>query len=264
MIGNTNSVIGGGKDSLDLRFQGKLKKYTIPDGVTNIRPYMFHDSGEYVGGTTFTLADSIESIESYAFARTEQPPYVAPGNTIMNIPSNLKTIGAHSFSGCNFPNDLILPEGLTSINKAFHVISANNVVIPSTVKTLGDQIFSRANITSAIIRNGVTKITGRVFEQSTITTVYIPNSITSITTTSSPFVGCTALEFVTIEDGFNADNLNLSNSTKYSAETIVSWLEALADRTGQDTYTLTIGATNLAKLTPEDIAIATSKNWTLA
>ena len=67
-----------------------------------------------------------------------------------------------------------------------------------------------------------------------------------------------------LEQGFNAKNLALSASTLYTAETIVSWLEALADRTGQSTYTLTIGSTNIAKLTETEIAIATNKNWTLA
>ena len=67
-----------------------------------------------------------------------------------------------------------------------------------------------------------------------------------------------------LEQGFNANDLDLSVSTLYTAETIVSWLEALADRTGQSTYTLTIGSTNIAKLTEAEIAIATNKNWTLA
>lgn len=78
------------------------------------------------------------------------------------------------------------------------------------------------------------------------------------------FQNCTSLENVSIADGFNCNNLNLAASTRYSAETIMSWLEALADRTGQTPYTLTIGTTNLNKLTAEQKVIATNKNWTLA
>ena len=77
-------------------------------------------------------------------------------------------------------------------------------------------------------------------------------------------MNCPSLINVTIESGFNCNNLVLSASTRYTAETIVSWLEALADRTGQTTFKLTIGATNLNKLTAEQKAIATNKNWTLA
>ena len=41
-------------------------------------------------------------------------------------------------------------------------------------------------------------------------------------------------------------------------------LNALVDLTGQTTQKLTLGATNLAKLTDEEKAIATEKNWTLS
>lgn len=41
-------------------------------------------------------------------------------------------------------------------------------------------------------------------------------------------------------------------------------INGLADLTGQTAQTLTIGETLIAKLTEEDIAIATAKNWTIA
>lgn len=94
-------------------------------------------------------------------------------------------------------------------------------------------------------------------------TINFPKSLQSIDSWYF-LAGCTSLEYVTIENGFNCDNLVLSVSTLYSVETIVSWLEALADRTGDTAYTLTIGTTNLNKLTAEQKAIATNKNWNLA
>ena len=95
-----------------------------------------------------------------------------------------------------------------------------------------------------------------------LTSVTIPNSVTSIEVRL--FSNCSNLTNVTIENGFNVNGLDLSVSTKYTADTIVSWLNALADRTGQEQYTLTIGATNKAKLTDEQLAIATNKNWNIA
>ena len=41
-------------------------------------------------------------------------------------------------------------------------------------------------------------------------------------------------------------------------------INGLADLTGSDTQTLTLGTNLIAKLTEEDIAIATAKNWTIA
>lgn len=92
--------------------------------------------------------------------------------------------------------------------------------------------------------------------------INFPSSLKRIV--NGAFSGCPNLEFVEIENGFNCDSLNLSFSNKYSRETIVSWLNALKDRTGEVPYKFIIGTTNLAKLTAEDIKIATDKNWTLA
>lgn len=59
--------------------------------------------------------------------------------------------------------------------------------------------------------------------------------------------------------------INISSATGLTRENIVNHILAkLGDNTGQSALTLTLGATNLAKLTDEDKAIATAKNWTLA
>ena len=46
--------------------------------------------------------------------------------------------------------------------------------------------------------------------------------------------------------------------------TILSIFENIADLTGSTAKTITLGSANLAKLTDEEKAIATNKNWTLA
>lgn len=49
-----------------------------------------------------------------------------------------------------------------------------------------------------------------------------------------------------------------------SVKSLIDILYALSNRTGQTAYALTLGTTNLNKLTAEQKAIATKKNWTLA
>ena len=268
MIGRTNAISQTGVDTLSLLLQKKLTEYTVPDGVTEIPQYCFYDAGANTdNGVKITLPDSVEVIKQGAFSCGGMIEYNGKYAEIIGIPKNLKVIDVSGFECCLFtPIDVVLPEGVTTIGKkAFRNTKMESIVIPSTVKSLPDQCFSVSQVKTVTVKNGLETFEGRAFEQCRqLTTAYIPNSIKSVHSVLTPFQGCNLLEFLTIENGFNANNLNLSDSTKYSAETIVSWLEALADRTGQDTYTLTIGATNLAKLTAEDIAIATSKNWTLA
>lgn len=76
------------------------------------------------------------------------------------------------------------------------------------------------------------------------------------------FYGNTALRAVHIKN-INY-NFNISVSTQFTREALVEIIGNLVDRTGTTAKTLTMGATNMAKLTADDIAVATGKNWTIA
>ena len=140
----------------------------------------------------------------------------------------------------------------------------NSIVLSNSLKEIPDRAFwGCSNIKEIFIPDDVQKINGDVFYGcESLRTINIPNTILTVAPTA--FKTCSNLEFVSLADDFNANNLNLSVSTKYSHDTILSWLNALADRTGLTAYTLTIGATNLAKLTEDEKKIATDKNWNLA
>ena len=56
--------------------------------------------------------------------------------------------------------------------------------------------------------------------------------------------------------------IDIHDSTKFTREALVEILNNLV--TDTKTHTLTMGSTNLAKLTDEDKSIATNKGWTLA
>lgn len=78
---------------------------------------------------------------------------------------------------------------------------------------------------------------------------------------------------VTLEDVINNDlkvmeGLSVSSylnnrPLSLTRKSLRAVINGLADLTGQTAQTLTLGATLLAKLTEEDIAIATNKNWTI-
>lgn len=84
------------------------------------------------------------------------------------------------------------------------------------------------------------------------------------TNSNYAFYGCTALENVVIGAGWDAW-LNLSVSENLTVDCMVNILNNLKDNSSATTKkTVTFGAVNLAKLTDEQIAIGTAKNWTIA
>lgn len=119
------------------------------------------------------------------------------------------------------------------------------------------------NLREVRLPSSVTELSNNAFYSlPSLKKINIPNSLNRIS--NGCIWECPNLEFVKIEDGFNCPNLDLSCSTKYSRETIVSWFNALKDRAKQESFKFIIGPANLKKLSAEDIAIATAKNWTLA
>ena len=141
--------------------------------------------------------------------------------------------------------------------------SLKSINLPDSLIKTSDSIFSNCVSLSAIkLPNSITTMSHSCFINCfSLKTINLPSSLISI---GYSFLHlCPNLEFVTLGDNFNCNNLDLSSSTLYTRETILQWLNALADRTGQTAYKLTIGAKNLAKLTEENILIATNKNWTL-
>ena len=157
--------------------------------------------------------------------------------------NNITRITDNAFQNCSSLTTINLPDSLTGIG--------------------GNAFQSCSSLTTINLPDSLTGIGGGAFYScSSLTTINLPDSLTGIGDWA--FSGCSSLENVTIENGFNCNNLNLSSSTRYSVETMVSWFNALADRTGQVSFTLKIGSTNLNKLTAEQKAIVTNKNWTLA
>lgn len=59
-------------------------------------------------------------------------------------------------------------------------------------------------------------------------------------------------------------NFSFSFSTVLSHDSLVYAINNLVENTGEETITLTLGTTNLSKLTEEEKAVATEKGWTLA
>lgn len=84
--------------------------------------------------------------------------------------------------------------------------------------------------------------------------------VSNVNYISSMFSGCTSLKSILMY-GMKV-SFDISASTQFEESDLVTILNNLATVTS--TQTLTMGSTNLAKLTDEEKAIATNKGWTLA
>ena len=188
----------------------------------------------------------------------------------------------HSYGGIyytelgegGYPKKILIKDMLRSTSTIPQFFNASNdakrelreVVFENCpeILTIPINIFNGFNyLTTMILPDSLTSIGYNAFYNCTsLTEINLPDSLASIG--SNAFQNCTSLTNLTIAQGFNCNGLNVSASTRFTAETIVACLEALADRTGQTAYTITFGTTNLNKLTAEQKAIATNKNWNLA
>ena len=86
---------------------------------------------------------------------------------------------------------------------------------------------------------------------------------TAETLFNTAFTGCYSLENITISGVIGQNGFNVSACNKLTHDSLMSIINALQTKTS-GTWTLTLGATNLAKLTDAEKAIATEKGWTLA
>ena len=89
--------------------------------------------------------------------------------------------------------------------------------------------------------------------------------LSALTKINNAFRGCTSLENL-ITDGciMPSISFSLSDCTALTVDSLVGVIAALPELAEDTTATLTLGDTNTAKLTEEQIAVATEKGWTIA
>lgn len=133
----------------------------------------------------------------------------------------------------------------------------------SEVKNMSSMFISCVNLTSIPLLN-TSKVTNmsNLFRYCSALTSIPALDASKVTNLGNIFAGCYNLTEIKMT-GMKA-NFNISDSTQFSESALVEILNNLADMTGNITQTLTMGATNLAKLTQADIDLATSKGWTLS
>lgn len=236
---------------------------TIPssaDGTDNPVAGIYYTDPDENGNPTVTKMVGIKAAEI---------PKIYHSNNLKRglreaefINCSFTSIPAEIFNSCINLNKFSVPEGIKTIGgRAFdHCSGLHSIKIPTSVQQIDDYAFEETSLI-AIDLCRVVILGNAAFASCTkLTDVFFPNTLKKIG--NNLFVwGGSSLFNVILEDNFNCDNLNLSTSVRYTRNTILSWFNALKDRTGETAYTLIIGNTNLKKMTKDEIAIATNKNW---
>lgn len=172
----------------------------------------------------------------------------------------------YNYKGTNV-NDLIQyndTENVTSMNSMFGQCS-NITTIPllntSNVENINYVFQYCSNLVNIpLFDTNKVEYMNYAFQYCTALKVIPALRINNLKSAYNPFRDCKNLEEIHII-GLNL-SFNISYSTKFTREALVEILNNLA--TVNSTQTLTMGATNLARLTDEDKLIATNKGWTLA
>lgn len=89
-------------------------------------------------------------------------------------------------------------------------------------------------------------------------------SNTANCTCNNALVSCPVLEEIRFSEDIRPVGLNLSNCTKLSHDSLMSLINALADKSGDvsgTTWSVNLGATNLEKLSEDEKAIMDDKGW---
>jgi hypothetical protein len=173
------------------------------------------------------------------------------------------TIAQNMFYGCKIGGDLV--SILEELGVKLDFSKCNNFSSTfqncSDITRLGVIDFSgAAGVASWQIGNTIYNCPNLVTIDKIIVNEELPNF-------SSTINSCPELVNLTFEGVIAKNGLNLSKSTKLSRDSLMSVLNCLKDfstDTSGTSHTVTLGTTNLAKLTDAEKAIATQKNWTLA
>lgn len=246
-------------EALDIIYGMNFSELRIPDSVPSIGDYFMYESRK-----TFTLhiGAGVKSIGGYTFYKAVIPTLT------FSLESQLQTLSDYAFYNITFENEICIPASVETWGKhCFQYATAPTIMFEKNSKltALGSYAFWNLSTLEIYLPDNLKTFSGNTYviaHCNDLEYLWIPNTITTAIPANAIMSG-NNIRTIELQSGFNI-SANFSNCTNLTADSIEKMLYSLKNLSGTTAKTLTLGATNLAKLNDSQIAIATNKNWTLS
>ena len=191
-----NLTLAEGTEKIEKKaFKGftNLATVTLPSTLTEIGDQAFYGCGS-LGSV---------NLEDTSLTKCGKSVFEACTSFVsLTVPGSLKTV-PEKFAADNYVKTVTFEEGIEKIDKeAFTGSGIENITLPDTVKSIGEDAFSNcAGVKSITLPEGLEGIGERAFASLGfgITEVTIPGSVNTIG--ESAFEGCLSLSAINIEEG---------------------------------------------------------------
>lgn len=203
--------------------------------------------------------------------------YACAAMTSLELPAGFgqaATNLANCFFQCGSLTSLTLPDGFGNAatdftNCFFSCVSMTSLTLPANfgqaAANLGSCFHDCVNLTALALPDGfgqnATSLYNCFYSCTKLTSLHLPAGFGQNSTNNTGcFDNCPALTDITGNPNFKA-SLSLLKSSRLTHDSLMIVINGLQTVEGK---TLTLGTTNLAKLTDEEKKVATDKGWTLA
>lgn len=246
------------KTSLLVDYQNTYNSFkdltTIPQFSSNGNHYKFIPN--------LPLPSNTKNLFMYWYDIIEVPDFLNL-NEITDV-SNFFA-GCYSLRDFKYSGDFNATNSIAGLFQQCTNLSGDISINAPNATSANSAFYLCKNINSITLTTAPLTIYGQIFLNATkLQSVYNLNLGETSEAQYQPFY-CSNLTNITFADSSIINNsTSFSACTKLTVDSILNILNILKDLTGSTSATLTLGATNLAKLTDEQKAIATNKNWVLA
>lgn len=235
----------------------------------NIKSFQLKDNTSTDVSNLLYLNKTIERLDiPKIFPNATRASYFMSGAINLQSHVDVKFPVATDVSGFNDLHNvpsirLVAPNAYYSTNMSY-ASNATSIYVECGTYNGNFKISNAYKAKLITIKGYFTTFNGMFSNDSSLETAYIPD-LSNVTNIDYCFSFCSKLVNLYI-DG-RMPNISLSNLfTKtcdaLSRDSLMRVIDALPTTTNG--YTLGLGATNIAKLTNEEIAVATAKGWTIA